>query len=145
MKLTEHFTLEEMLHSDTAEKKKRENRINAAEVDNLVRLCQKVLEPLRAHFGVPIKINSGFRCQALNKAVGGATNSYHTKGRAVDIPMHPGWLAYIRDHLPHTELINKGTWIHVPSLISSVCGRWSRMYANQPGLIGMSTALPFVW
>ena len=113
MKLTEHFTLEEMLHSDTAEKKKIENRINAAEVDNLVRLCQKVLEPLRAHFGVPIKINSAFRCKALNAAVGGAANSYHTKGRAVDIPMHPGWLAYIRDHLPHVELINEGTWIHV--------------------------------
>ena len=113
MKLSEHFTLEEMLHSDTAEKKKIENRINAAEVDNLVRLCQKVLEPLRAHFGAPIKINSAFRCKALNAAVGGAVNSYHTKGRAVDIPMHPGWLAYIRDHLPHVELINEGTWIHV--------------------------------
>ncbi len=81
MNLSPHFTLEEMLHSDTAEKKKIENRINAAEVDNLVRLCQKVLEPLRAHFGVPIKINSAFRCKALNAAVGGAVNSYHTKGR----------------------------------------------------------------
>ena len=113
MNLSPHFTLEEMLHSDTAEKKKIENRINAAEVDNLVRLCQKVLEPLRAHFGVPIKINSGFRCRDLNDAVKGADNSYHMKGRAVDIPMHPGWLAYIRDHLPHVELINEGTWIHV--------------------------------
>ena len=113
MKLSEHFTLEEMLHSETAEKKHIENRINAVEVNNLVRLCQKVLEPLREHFHQPIHINSGFRCQALNKAVGGATNSYHTKGRAVDIPMHPGWLAYIRDHLPHTELINEGSWIHV--------------------------------
>ena len=113
MNLSPHFTLEEMLHSDTAEKKKIENRINAAEVDNLVRLCQKVLEPLRAHFGVPIKINSAFRCKALNAAVGGAPGSYHTKGRAADIPMHPGWLAYIRDHLPHTELINEGSWIHV--------------------------------
>ena len=113
MKLSEHFTLEEMLHSDTAEKKKIENRINAVEVNNLVRLCTKVLEPLREHFGVPIKINSAFRCQALNAAVGGAKDSYHTKGRAADIPMHPGWLAYIRDHLPHTELINEGTWIHV--------------------------------
>ena len=113
MNLSPHFTLEEMLHSDTAEKKKIENRINAVEVNNLVRLCTKVLEPLREHFGTPVKINSGFRCQALNKAVGGAANSYHTKGRAVDIPMHPGWLAYIRDHLPHTELINEGTWIHI--------------------------------
>ncbi|MBR7051541.1 MAG: DUF882 domain-containing protein [Bacteroidaceae bacterium] len=113
MNLSPHFTLEEMLHSDTAEKKHIENRINAVEVNNLVRLCTKVLEPLREHFHQPIHINSGFRCQALNKAVGGADNSYHMKGRAVDIPMHPGWLAYIRDHLPHTELINEGTWIHV--------------------------------
>ena len=113
MKLTEHFTLEEMLHSETAEKKHIENRINAEEVNNLVRLCTKVLEPLRAHFGTSIHINSGFRCKALNEAVKGAANSYHLKGRAVDIPMRPGWLAYIRDHLPHTELINEGSWIHV--------------------------------
>ena len=34
-------------------------------------------------------------------------------GLAADIPMHPGWFAYIRDHLPHVELINEGYWIHV--------------------------------
>lgn len=113
MKLTEHFTLEEMLRSETAAKKHIENRINATEVNNLVRLCVAVLEPLREHFGQPIKINSGFRCRALNKAVGGADNSYHLQGRAVDIPMKPGYLAYIRDHLPHVELINEGSWIHV--------------------------------
>ena len=82
MNLSPHFTLKEMLRSEVAKKRKIENRINDEEVDNLVRLCTKVLEPLREHFGVPIKINSG-------------------------------WLAYIRDHLPHTELINEGTWIHV--------------------------------
>ena len=113
MNLTTHFTLEEMLRSETAAKKGIENRINAEEVNNLKRLCEAVLEPLREHFGTPIRINSGFRCQALNKAVKGAATSYHTQGRAVDIPMRPGWLAYIRDHLPHTELINEGTWIHV--------------------------------
>jgi uncharacterized protein YcbK (DUF882 family) len=113
MNLSEHFTLKEMLASETAKRKGIENRITAEEVDNLQKLCQKVLEPLRQHFGKPIKINSGFRCKTLNEAVGGAKNSYHTKGRAADIPMHPGWLAYIRDHLPHTELINEGSWIHV--------------------------------
>ena len=113
MNLSPHFTLKEMLRSEVAKKRKIENRINDEEVDNLVRLCTKVLEPLREHFGVPIKINSGFRCRDLNDAVKGADNSYHMKGRAVDIPMRPGWLAYIRDHLPHVELINEGTWIHV--------------------------------
>ena len=113
MKLTEHFTLEEMMRSETAQKRKIDNRITAAEADNLQRLCREVLEPLREHFGAPIRINSGFRCKELNKAVGGAPTSYHTQGRAADIPMRPGYLAYIRDHLPHTELINEGTWIHV--------------------------------
>ena len=113
MQLTEHFTLEEMLRSETAEKKKIENRINAEEVNNLQKLCQKVLEPLRAHFGKPIRINSGFRCKALNDAVGGAKNSYHTKGRAVDIPFVPGYYAFLRDNVKTTELINEGTWLHV--------------------------------
>ena len=94
MNLSPHFTLKEMLRSEVAKKRKIENRINDEEVE-------------------PIKINSGFRCRDLNDAVKGADNSYHMKGRAVDIPMRPGWLAYIRDHLPHTELINEGTWIHV--------------------------------
>ena len=113
MNLTEHFTLEEMLRSETAEKKKIENRINAEEVNNLQKLCQKVLEPLRQHFGKPIRINSGFRCKALNDAVGGAKNSYHTKGRAVDIPFVPGHYAFLRDNVKTTELINEGSWLHV--------------------------------
>ena len=113
MQLTEHFTLEEMLRSDTASKKNRENRISAEEVNNLQRLCQKVLEPLRQHFGKPIKINSGFRCKALNETVGGAKNSYHTKGRAVDIPFVPGYYAFLRDNVKTTELINEGSWLHV--------------------------------
>ena len=113
MNLTEHFTLEEMLRSETATKKGIENRINAEEVNNLQKLCQKVLEPLRAHFGKPIRINSGFRCKALNDAVGGAKNSYHTKGRAVDIPFVPGHYAFLRDNVKTTELINEGSWLHI--------------------------------
>ena len=106
MNLSPHFSLEEMLHSETAERKHIENRINATEVNNLVRLCQKVLEPLRAHFGAPIKINSAFRCQALNKAVKGATNSYHTQGRAVDIPMMPGLGQSLRFFTLRSSLAN---------------------------------------
>ena len=105
--------MEEMLASETAKRKGIENRINAEEVNNLVRLCEKVLEPLRAHFGTSIHINSGFRCKALNEAVGGAKNSYHTKGRAVDIPFVPGHYAFLRDNVKTTELINEGSWLHV--------------------------------
>lgn len=113
MNLTEHFTLEEMMASRKATILKIENRITAEEVNNLQRLCSKVLEPLRRHFGRPITINSGFRCKELNKAVGGAKNSYHTKGRAADIPFDKEYFAFIKNNLPHTELINEGSWIHV--------------------------------
>ena len=61
----------------------------------------------------PIIISSGYRCPALNKAVGGAKRSYHLQGRAADIPYRRDWYLYIRDHLPHTELINESTWIHI--------------------------------
>ena len=51
----------------------------------MTRLCINVLEPIRAHFGKPIKIKSGYRCPALNKAVGGSANSQHLLGEAADI------------------------------------------------------------
>jgi hypothetical protein len=92
---------------------------------NLVYLCAFVLEPLRVAMGEPIKIGSGFRCQALNKAVGGVYNSQHLKGQAADlcidgdIEKGKRWFAYIRDHLPFDQLIwehNPKTgsyWVHV--------------------------------
>ena len=49
------------------------------------RLCQEVLEPLRQHYGKPIRITSGFRCEALNKAVGGVGRSQHMLGEAADL------------------------------------------------------------
>lgn len=113
MNLTEHFTLEEMMYSNTALVFNIENRATAQEIHNLYMLCVRVLEPLRKHFGKPIHINSGFRCKALNEKVGGAPNSYHTKGRAADIPWNKAYFDYIKNHLPHTELINEGGWIHV--------------------------------
>lgn len=127
IQLSEHFKLSEFVRSDTANRKGIDNMslIRMAPggdelspqgkelVENMRWLCQKVLEPLRQHFGKPISINSGYRCPELNRAVGGARNSYHMKGRAADIPFKPGYLAYIRDHLPYVELINEGRWIHV--------------------------------
>lgn len=113
MKLTEHFTLEEMMHSNTADARGIENRITASEVNNLQQLCIKVLEPLRQHFGKPIHINSGFRCKEVNAAVKGAPHSYHLQGRAADIPWNKQYFDYIKNNLPHVELINEGGWIHV--------------------------------
>ena len=122
--ITMHFTLEEMYASDTAKRLGINNKPSTQQTINLVYLCAYVLEPLRVAMGKPIKISSGFRSQALNKAVGGVYNSQHLKGQAADIDIQ-GDMAfgrkifdYIRDHLPFDQLIlehNKsGTyWVHV--------------------------------
>lgn len=86
MQLSKNFTLQELCASDTA---KQYNILNWPAEDviivELTALCQKVLQPLREHFG-PIRLNSGYRCKMLNSLVG-STNpaSQHTKGQAADI------------------------------------------------------------
>lgn len=123
--ITMHFTIEELCASKKAKAKGICNTPNMQQLINLVYLAAYVLEPLRVAMGEPIKIGSGFRCQQLNKAVGGVTNSQHMKGQAADlcidgdIKKGKKWFAYIRDHLPFDQLIwekNPKTgnyWVHV--------------------------------
>ncbi|MGD9638367.1 MAG: D-Ala-D-Ala carboxypeptidase family metallohydrolase [Alphaproteobacteria bacterium] len=85
MKLTENFTLEEFTKSDTAKRLGINNTPTQKEAFALSRLCGFVLQPLRNHYQRPVIIKSGYRCQKLNEAVGGAKNSQHTKGEAADI------------------------------------------------------------
>ena len=122
--VTMHFTIEEMYASETAKRLGINNKPNMQQMINLVYLCAYVLEPLRVAMGEPIKIGSGFRCQQLNKAVGGVYNSQHLKGQAADlcidgdIKKGKRWFNYIKDHLPFDQLIwehnSKGSyWVHV--------------------------------
>ena len=122
--VTMHFTIEELYASATAKAKGINNKPNVQQTINLVYLTAYVLEPLRVAMNEPIKIGSGFRCQALNKAVGGVYNSQHLKGQAVDLcidgDMKKGkkWFDYIRKNLPFDQLIwehnSKGSyWVHV--------------------------------
>ena len=85
MQLTEHFTLSEFVRSETAENKHIDNTPSQEVVDNLRELCSNVLEPARVAFGAPIYITSGYRCPALNKAVGGKPTSQHLRGEAADL------------------------------------------------------------
>lgn len=85
MKLSEHFTLEEMVRSATATANKINNTPSQAERDWLQYLCVNVLEPLRTHMGRPISISSGYRCPKLNAMVGGVAKSQHQYGQAADI------------------------------------------------------------
>jgi hypothetical protein len=122
--VTMHFTMEEMFASETAKRLCINNKPNMQQMINLVYLCAYVLEPLRVAMNEPIKIGSGFRCQALNKAVGGGSNSQHMKGQAADlcidgdIEKGKRWFNYIKNNLPFDQLImehnSKGSyWVHV--------------------------------
>ena len=84
MKLTEHFTLEEMTFSETGIRKGLDNTPDDEAKKNLKVLCMNVLEKIRIKFSLPVRINSGFRSLAVNKAVGGVKNSQHLKGEAAD-------------------------------------------------------------
>ena len=120
-----HFTIEEMYASDTAKRLGIDNKPTTQKMINLVYLCAFVLEPLRVAMGEPIKIGSGYRCEKLNKTVGGVYNSQHLKGQAADLcidgDIEKGrrWFNYIKDHLPFDQLVwehNPKTgsyWVHV--------------------------------
>jgi zinc D-Ala-D-Ala carboxypeptidase len=83
MNLTEHFTLEEMVSSQTAARNGIDNTPTEEIKTNLLNLCTDVLEPLHTEVGM-IKIDSGYRSILVNRAVGGAATSQHCKGEAAD-------------------------------------------------------------
>lgn len=85
MKITEHFLYEELVRSDYAINHRIENKPNKKQLANIVKLCKRVLEPVRLEFGKPIFVTSGFRSGYVNKAVGGVYGSYHMRGLAADI------------------------------------------------------------
>jgi len=122
--ITMHFTIDELYASQTAKARGIKNKPGVPEIINLVYLAAYVLEPLREAMGEPIKIGSGYRCPALNRAVGGVANSQHMKGQAADLcidgDLKKGkrWFEWIKTHCQFDQLIwehnAKGSyWVHV--------------------------------
>ena len=89
MKLTENFSLAEMTKSETALRQGLDNTPGDEEIDNLRKLAENVLQPIREAYGRGVKVNSGFRHPDVNAAVGGSRTSDHCKGQAADIEI-PG-------------------------------------------------------
>ena len=122
MNLTMHFTLEEMIRSNYAEKHDINNSPSQIIIDNLIMLCVLILEPLRAAINKPIRINSGYRCKELNKAVGGVPESHHLQGLAADINFSSEadlkkMLFSLKDNI-HLDLAliersKSSSWLHV--------------------------------
>ena len=84
MQLSKHFNLKEFTKSETAIRKRIDNTPNLEHTNNLKLVFENLLEPVRKHFGKPVRINSGYRGPALNTAVGGSAKSQHCNGEAVD-------------------------------------------------------------
>ena len=123
--LSRNFTLEELCASATAKAKGIRNNPGQTDIVNLCALAHQILQPLRNAMNEPIKIGSGYRSLALNRAVGGVNNSQHMKGEAADLcidgDMKKGrrWFNWILDNCDFDQLIwekNPKTgseWVHV--------------------------------
>ena len=123
-RLGPHFTLAEFVRSDTAKAHGIDNTPPADVVDRLAHLVEHVLEPVRGKFGA-VQILSGYRCPALNKAVGGVPDSQHVRGEAADITCpavdHYTLATWIERSLQVDQVILEGHragaphsgWVHV--------------------------------
>ena len=125
MKLSENFSLWELTKSQTAERKGISNLPGEEEIKNLTALCRNVLQAVRTNYHVPINPSSGYRCLALNNAIGSRPTSQHITGQAVDFEVP--WVdnkivaRWIKDNLTYDQLIleyykegqPKSGWVHV--------------------------------
>ena len=118
-----YFTIKELTKSATANRLKIDNSPNKEVINNLTALVDNILDPLREKWGAPIIVTSGYRCEKLNQAVGGAKSSQHVLGQAADIktvsdtPKDNKKLYQLiqRMKLPVDQCINEYgyDWIHV--------------------------------
>ena len=117
-KLTNNFTLYEMLKSVVADEYNLQEQYNPDEevITRLKELCENVLQPVRDELGFPLTITSGYRCTKLNELVKGAKNSDHLYGMAADIKCHDNQKLFeaIKKY-KFKQLINEYnySWIHV--------------------------------
>ncbi|NOR25572.1 MAG: peptidase M15A [Desulforhopalus sp.] len=124
-KLSEHFTFGELIRSEMAERKGIDNTPPQDLIPKLKRICEKLLEPVRKHYGVPFRPNSGYRSPELNKEIGGAKKSQHCLAEAVDIEVagvsNYDLSVWIRDNLDFDQVILEcyrqgeptSGWVHV--------------------------------
>lgn len=125
MQLSKDFSLKELVRSDTATRMGHPNKPDDKTIANLKLLCEKVLQPIRDHYGKTVRVNSGYRHPDVNASVGGSKTSDHCKGEAADIEIEGianGALAvWVRDNLSfrqcilefYTKGIPDSGWVHV--------------------------------
>ena len=121
MQLSKNFSLQEMIKSQTALRKGIDNVPNQEQIDNMVKLAENILQPIRDEYGSFI-VSSGYRCPELCLQIGSSIDSQHAKGQAADFEVagvdNMELAEWIRDNLEFDQLIlecytggNTG-WIH---------------------------------
>ena len=118
--ISKHISYTEATHSPTAVKLGINNNPNEMQLEAMKLVAEKCFEPLRIWYGKPIKINSFFRSDLLNRAVKGSLTSQHKKGEAIDIDAgskeeNKKLFDYIKNHLEFDQVINEYnySWVHV--------------------------------
>ena len=123
--ISEHISKKEATFSATATRRGIDNTPGEYELQNMELIAEKVFEPLRKHVNGPIKINSFYRSEELNQAIGGSSKQQHCQGRAMDLDDTYGYMSnadmynYIKDNLDFDQMIWEfGTeenpdWVHV--------------------------------
>lgn len=145
MNLSANFTLSELVKSQTATRQDIDNAPSDDEVAALRQVAANILQPVREHYGVPVRVSSGYRCEALCVAIGSKATSQHARGQAADFEVagiaNPDVAAYIRDNLDFDQLIlefyepEKGPdsgWIHC-SYVSPQDNRGQVLTINRNG------------
>ena len=148
MNLSKHVTRSEFERSETAINRGINNSMNEWEIERAKLLCENCFEPIRAKVGAPIRINSGFRSAALNRAIkGSSTTSQHSLGEAMDLDLHDRDLfEWIIDNVEFDQLIFEGgtidraDWFH----ISYRKGRLRKQVLRMTKKGGKSTYTPYV-
>tara|TARA_R100000742_G_C4278082_1_gene100548 strand:+ start:1094 stop:1642 length:549 start_codon:yes stop_codon:yes gene_type:complete len=125
MKLSKNLSLAEVVRSETAKRLNIDNNPTKEHLENLKTIADKVFQPIRDHFSCPIHISSGYRGEALNRAIkGSSSTSLHMSGQALDIDMdytnvsNKEIFEFIKDNLEFDTLIweygdESPNWVHV--------------------------------
>ena len=126
MKLTTNFSLAELTASQTAARKGIPNNPTPGQIENLKKLCESILQPIRNHYDSPVIISSGFRTPELCVLINSSINSQHAKGQAADLQVigvdNEALATYIKNNLDFDQLILEfykkeegphSGWIHV--------------------------------
>jgi zinc D-Ala-D-Ala carboxypeptidase len=130
-KLSNNFSIREFTKSQTAKRKNIDNSIQDEKIfQSLIKLCQNIVQPIREHYKIPFSPNSGYRCPALNKAIGGSATSQHCLGQAVDIEIptvdNMSLFNFVKENLDYDQIILEyydgvnpsSGWVHI-SYVSS--------------------------